>query len=410
MVELAILIGATVLALVVGTMRRDRVVALVLVLLVFVVVARPVATMTPLAAMIALTALAAMRRPEVLRARGLGRVYAPLTLLLVTLGYATWAHAPAKGWNFFALLAVSLLSSLLLMQAATDAERAVVSKWLVRLGVVVGLYAVLEVIGVAPAIWGAGTPSTNQIFTGLSRAQATMGHPLPLAFFLLVALLVAARDLDQRAGSRTLVLMALSAGLLATGSRSAVVLAMLFGVVVISRRVNFPLAAWIATLGLTLGIAFGIFRGDAAQRFLSSDSLSHRIGAFESVPRLLQWQDGREVWLGNGVFSAPSLFARGLLQRGEFYAVDNQFVSTLVEGGIVGLAALVWLLVAGVRTADTTGRLLILVSAAMFLSFDLLFYASATVMLGLALGRQSHPAPAPREAARSRRTAAATRR
>lgn len=394
-IELATLLTvAGFIVMVFATMRADRVVGLALAGLLVVVTASPEASIVQPAAMVALTGLAAMRRPEVLNLRALGPIGPPLALLLGVLTFATWTHAPLRGWGFLALMTMGLLSSILLMRAANADERRLSGRFLVALGVLASVYAVLEVADLVPVPYTPGTTSTNQIFTGLARAQATFGHPLPLAFFLLAALLIAAREMSSTGAARVVVVGTLFVGLLATGSRSALLLTVMFGVFVIGRRVNVPLALWIGALGATLAVTFGVASGEVTQRFLASDSLSHRLGAFESVPRLLQWQDTAAIWLGNGVFSAPSLFARGLLQKGEFFAVDNQYVTTLVEGGVVGVVALLWLLVAGFRSVDTMGRLLILATAAMFLSFDLLFYPTAVVIMGFALGRRA-PQPPP---------------
>lgn len=330
----------------------------------------------------AVTALAFARAPQ--KPRSTARVIPWLLLAYGALLVGSTAlHSEIANSTLLTATLVPAGCAFLLIVATDVVQRVRIEQFVVIAAAAESLYAIVEVArGLAPLWRGGAMGLESQIIPGLTRSQGTLGHPLPLALTCVTAigLLLARRYEAPRAatiGGITL----LAGGIVASGSRSALAIVAILLAFSIGRR------AWsvvtIAVLAVTLGAASlaaaGFFQSATYLNFIRGDSLSHRSGALSAVPRLLDSQDLGSILFGNGYFSAPYLFARGLLQQGNFYAIDNQLVTSLVEVGMVGMLLLVALSILCWSRAGRY-RLLVVGLVAFFFTFDILSWPSAATL------------------------------
>lgn len=348
-----------------------------------------------LAAVALLTVVTLMRRPDALKGRRPGLWLLVAYFALLALG--TPNSMDPGAWALLTGAAVAGLGVAVPFAAMSYVERRRSLSFIVGLASAQALYALMELVLKLPPLWGyasikaSGDPNImyNQIFSGIVRAQGTLGHPLPLALLMLVGIALVVRGGGPRNGLvRGLVLVLLVAGCFVAGSRSALTLA-LVGLCFGFGRVPWKsliVGGYLLGLGILIAIANGFRESDLYQRFANGSSVSHRTGALEAVPGLLTQQDPARLLFGNGYFSAYQLFRQGLLQVGNFFAVDNQFVMTLVEAGLVGLVVLGAIIVLATRRLGRDARLGFLAVVAFFLTFDVLSWPSGMALFAAFVG------------------------
>ncbi|HEY7145393.1 MAG TPA: O-antigen ligase family protein [Streptosporangiaceae bacterium] len=233
---------------------------------------------------------------------------------------------------------------------------------------------------------------------GLSRVIATAAQPLEftavLAMCLPLALYQARFAAPGRRRWRWTQVVLIAGALPMTVSRSAIVgLAVICAVLIPawSRRdrrraylvlVIAPVAVWLAKPGLLTSFA-GLFR----QLGSDSSSLSRTDAYSAAVPFI-----AHHPWLGSGF---QTFFPQ------TYFFVDNQYLTSLIEDGVIGLAALVALLATGWFTArsarhasaDPNTRELaqclaasVAAAAACFATFDALSFTIASGLCFLLVG------------------------
>ncbi|MDR6505109.1 O-antigen ligase family protein [Arthrobacter oryzae] len=312
-------------------------------------------------------------------------------------GLATPRSLEPASWNLLFGAVVAGLAPAITFAFMNAIERRQVLKFLVAVAAAEAAYSLFELIARTSPLWGyasvtkTGDPNLmyNQIDMALIRSQGTLGHPLPLALLLLVGLALVVRGVGPASAlMRVLTAALLFAGCFAAGSRSAMAVAVVLILLGIGRKrwKAIVVGGYLLILGAVVAVAAGFLESAAFQRFAASDSLSHRTGAVDAIPGLLEGQDFVNTVFGNGYFSAYQLYREGLLQVGNFFAVDNQFVMTLVEGGLSGLAVLVVLVIVAFRKIGRTARLGLLSVVFFFLSFDVLSWPSGMALFGLFVG------------------------
>lgn len=321
---------------------------------------------------------------------------------LALLGLTTFT-SPIANRNLYISLALVGFVSALAWATMSREESRIGFRWILSLGLVEAMYSLGEILLGFPVPWAAeGLESrANQLFEGLSRGQGTMGHPLPLALLLLVSLVVILQSgiVRSRLIRLAFVVVVLS-GTLATGSRSAVAVSgILLGFLLFRNRLK-SLVFGIVAIGVGYWIfsLSGLVESKVVQQFLGSDSLSHREGALESLPQLVDAQGIKQTIFGNGVFAHEALFNRGLLQSGNFHAVDNGFVTIFIETGVVGLLVIAIIMVSRVLRQGI-GRFMVFVVAVFFFTFDVLIWPSGIMLFAVSVGIASH-----KNAASARRT------
>lgn len=398
MTGLALLAAVVPVALVLATYRNERIVALVAATSLVAVAVFPM-HLVPSAIRFAeigwlllTVAVVRLRRPA--------RTDAVAMILLLAYLAGTWyatSGSMIEGAGFQLLMhAVTLLAFVVFGSDANPDERRVIYRTLVVVAVLESLYALYEFATQPDVLWASPVPEAmasggprlpHEVLDGAVRSQGTFGHPLLLAFFLLAALAVALRADYKRSINRTVVILILLAGLGASGSRSALVVAIaLLAFTVGVKRFSFWRGVIVSGIILAIAAASSFFTSDTYRRFTEGGSLSHRLETIDVADRLMNLRESTQVWFGDGWYSIESLAARGLLQSDGFVAIDNQWVALLAVSGVVGLAVWIILLLRAMRLADGPSRLALAAVVAMFFAFDALQFPATCAVAALLLG------------------------
>jgi len=199
------------------------------------------------------------------------------------------------------------------------------------------------------------TPFTDLLTRDqLNRPSATAIDPIELAVVLAVCLVIAVHRArfapDGRRGRRWVQVAIIAIALPMTVSRTGIVSLVVAGIVLLPTWPKWDRrAAYVAGLA---GTAFlfatkpGLL-GEFRSLFLqvgSDTSSASRTGAFSaSMPFIMQ-----HPWLGRGF---------GTFLPATYFFTDDQFLLTLVETGVIGLAALLGLFITGWLTARNARRM-----------------------------------------------------
>ncbi|WP_139765941.1 hypothetical protein [Gordonia sp. i37] len=226
----------------------------------------------------------------------------------------------------------------------------------------------------------------SNIFPGLLRGTGTLGHPLPMAFFFVVAFaftLAFSDQLDWRV--RWIVCGLAIGGCLLAGARSALVAVAVVFVIAVYRRsvVASVFTAVVLYLGYQLIGSQKLHEALGIDSLLASGSYTHRSRVIASLPALFD-QPLLRLLFGSG-YKAEGKVITAIL-GGRFSAVDNQFVTTMIASGLIGLLLFVaWL----VRSAWVNhGQLLLPIVGivVMFMSFDAMSWHATLALTVVVLG------------------------
>ena len=234
---------------------------------------------------------------------------------------------------------------------------------------------------------------------GLNRPAATAAHPLEFATVLAMSLALAihqARFAPQGLRFRRWLQVGLIGGALPmTVSRSAIFGIVVVGIVLLptwpkrDRRFAY-LALLVGTVAMFVTIPgmLGTFRTLFGAEGTSSSSTQSRTSAYSSSAPLI----GQHPWFGRGF---------GTLLPQTYFFTDDQYLSSLVQTGIIGLLALVALFVTGWLVARSARRLAtdvetrdlgqslaasVAVIAVSFATFDALSFSIAAGLTFVLLG------------------------
>lgn len=302
------------------------------------------------------------------------------TLLIWYTAVVTVSSLFADGTQIFYLLALPfVVLQYSAVWRSSESVKITLSKLIVALGVAEALLALLEFSRNTGPLIGPKVidERTNFLFPTHFRAQGTLGHPLALSAILLAAFtcLLASDHFSKRA--KILVGIVLTAGAITTGSATTVILG---GIAVVVSLVVTKHAgkALMAAVALFVCLAFYASRTVVWQRIIDkvsgTNSLQRQNSVF-SVPRLLMDQDYLSTLFGTGLNGAQKLYENGILPNTGFHAVDNQFVSALISGGVVALALLLAAHVVLVKSARNSKCALLLICLLMLgWSFDYLYW------------------------------------
>jgi hypothetical protein len=251
--------------------------------------------------------------------------------------------------------------------------------------------------------------SNSLLFDAVFREQGLAGHPIVMALILVVAIVLLWRNSAELSNAGRIIVLALLVwGLVISGTRSAIVAlvaGILFLAIVNARTLgarlrNLGLVVVVTALALTNSVVFS-YVASVATGLSESGSYSHRAGALEAVPGLINGLPIGRLFFGSGAGSEPVLFASGFLQQDGFNIIDNQFVTTLVSVGLIGLALIAILIVRTLLLGTPTTRGLLVVMVVMMNSFDLLrwtgpaivFFAIVALADSHMIGRESTRSP-----------------
>lgn len=270
----------------------------------------------------------------------------------------------------------------------TARERVLVLRAVVVVAAVESLWAAVELVAHLTPLWGyrGDYVRTNPLFgDSIARAQGSMGHPIVLGMITGIGvLLVWTNRVGFRPGVRAAAFVVCGGGVVLSGTRS--VLLALVVAVVVHLLLRGRLAAWLRNTVLVAVAAtvvvllnFGISR--LVDELVASGSWVHRIGSIAAVPDLLARPLGQSLW-GSGFGSEVSLFTHGYIPSTYgLQVVDDFLVYLLGTTGIVGLAGFLAITVWAFVRADRQGRALVVFFVLMFLSFDVLVWTYAGLVL-----------------------------
>ncbi|WP_182524741.1 O-antigen ligase family protein [Nocardioides dongkuii] len=232
-------------------------------------------------------------------------------------------------------------------------------------------FAAADPTGAGRAAYGA---SPNLILPGgWSRSSGTLGHPIPFALFLLAGLCLALRVQGiARREIRWATVSLLSAGLLLSGSRTTIFIALALAAIFaasVGRRLWRALALILAVpVGAVVVYGFGAFALQNA-RERSSFSLDFRLQAWETFVNLFN-RDLVEVLIGSGPSSAGELQEEGYVDLQGLQSIDNQVVTTFADLGLLGLSIFMVLLSVTILRRNRPEWFALAALWGMFLSFD----------------------------------------
>lgn len=285
---------------------------------------------------------------------------------LATYGYATYGWMPSDELNATDRSVITIMAVIVVGIMACDAVVGL-SRIDKLLRVIVYGCTFVAAIGLIQFFFGIdpthymvipGLRAVDDVNTLLERSifrrpSGTAGHPIEFGVVCAVAAPLAAhyafraKDAGLRTWTWWLCLLAVSIGAMVSLSRSAILGLMAAGIILLP---SWPVRRRWQTLGVAV-VFLGVMRllipgliGTLFSLFnnLSGDpSIQHRTEDYARA----EIQIAIHPWLGRGF---------GTYLPDKYGPLDNQYLGTLVENGIVGLSMLILLLLAGVYAAMRT--------------------------------------------------------
>ena len=298
-------------------------------------------------------------------------------LLLVFVGTAAAATlARATSTDSTSLISACLLLLVTLpISLLTRAEVQRVLRGVVVVASVVAVVLIAENLMDTPFFASIRFYQANPMMNEL-RAQATLAHPL-VAGFVLTAAIAAILTLRISAPVAVTASILLLVGTVATGSSSTVAVALLLTTCVVLRylrRAGRVILVPIVVAAVIIAIDKDVF--GATLTDLSPEYNKHRLNSLAAVPNLVTLRPHLEVIFGSGYGSTVDLYNSNIFINDLFYTVDNQFVSALSVGGIVGFIALSLLMLRPIfrKGIPLETRLAALGIVVLAVSFDFIFW------------------------------------
>lgn len=377
----------------IDTQRSDRTIVATSVIALLIVVAIPSAATSGLPFGGALPAIVAVFVQILGLLRSTGSLSWPPGAVWLIIFLVLQSFRP--GDMFYTLIIPLAFFQYILVWSASPSAKIRIRNWVIGIASAEAALAIVQALaGWGPLLGAARTIDTfNPFLPSLLRSQGTFSHPLVLALTALVGLALALPARDLRAGNRIIAVVILTAGAFFTGSSTAViVIGVLIGGFLAFRS---GLAAALCSGLLLLIIVLTLITTASLPENLLSDtnerSRAHRLNAIAAIPALFDERLLREVFFGSS--SIESLYARGVLINDGFYAVDNQIVTSIALGGLIGaIAAVVWSVIVFVGARDWPMRIALFAFFLTALSFDfLLSYTGAILLFTVAGIAQTQP-------------------
>jgi len=318
---------------------------------------------------------------------------APALLLAVlgVVGGSVSGDLSAEGSLAVVWLAASALGSI----AGRDLRYL---KALTYLGSPIAAYAILECLGL-PNYWTRLTQAnlfatSFGTFGGLHRAVATFGHPIP-ASVIFASLALLAITLRERRGVPWLAAL-YGVACLSTLSRTGIVALAAGGAMMVlfprepMARARAALVIAVAFIGVAV-LATSLLSGSLGERITQQDNAG-RAASLSILGHSLS-SDPASLLFGGGFRGAGSYLASigGNTATGlPSQIFDDELVTGIYDYGLVPLALVVLLVIAGIATTPARLRAVALpplvATAVGFLFFDGLFWHSASFMLFFFIG------------------------
>lgn len=266
------------------------------------------------------------------------------------------------------------------------------SRVIIGFAVIESLDAVLQYRGLRDAPWPSYDSSTyigtNSLTGSEFRSEGLLGHAIPLSLLLVTGVILTWLQHAQLRLSVRVFLTALFLGaIVLTGTRTAI-LALIIALIAAflslrgSTRVRASsgVALLVGVIAMMGSPRVASYASEVVGNLQSSGSYQHRRGVLDSIPSILNNSHGITFFFGSGMGSESNLFQAGIIESGGFSVVDNQFVTSLVWSGIVGLLALLALFVIAYISGSLTAAVL---SAAMLVylnSFDVFRWTGPAIL------------------------------
>ncbi len=216
----------------------------------------------------------------------------------------------------------------------------------------IGLAEVL--FGIMPPLSSFGpdyTAGLSGSVDGVPRARGTFGHSIPFAAFLTALLPIVwwvwPHATDKLSILRLPLFALLMGGILVSFSRSSwISFLILVAVFLTSKRADLRyrwlfVTFLVCSIAVLSGVGFGEIVSVRLEGVTQSGSYLQRFAGISSVPTILS-TDLFHILLGNGFNSRFTLYDQGTLRNvSDFQAIDNQFVSLIVDVGVLGLGVFV---------------------------------------------------------------------
>jgi O-antigen ligase len=197
----------------------------------------------------------------------------------------------------------------------------------------------------------------------LFRALGTFAHPIAFATFLATSLVIGMWVIRFPASKylgimRLGILTGVAIGVLVTFTRGAWIAVVVATIVGVARsrtsgadRLKIIVLCSVPVAAILIFTPLGGLAFEHSQGVQETASYDQRIGSLQSVPALLS-TDPIPALLGRGGGAAEELYMKGTLQgTEELQVVDNQYVSILIEGGLLGLSLFIAMLWSTLSTA-----------------------------------------------------------
>ncbi|THE19459.1 hypothetical protein E1J17_00820 [Kocuria rosea] len=310
----------------------------------------------------------------------------PLGALLVIAGFSTSFTEDNNEWMTLGVT-VQVTATAIFLAVAARLTGLMTFFWkvIISLACAEAIYAVWEIATDAPPLFRGARVSADgtslrlgsDMIPGIERAQGTFGHPLPLAFFLILSALVLILCFRWSWYVKVPLWVLIGVGVIVSGSRNALLLFVLLSALAYSKR---ALSYRGPVVVFALGAGILLFWSDISSqsvRLLTSGSFSHRVGALQSMEVLILERGVIRGLFGDGAASAPRLFEQGLLQDDGLQAIDNQLALTLAQQGVIGLLILLLIFLSAWRRSDMALRIILVGIFLECMIFDLLAWPSS---------------------------------
>lgn len=228
------------------------------------------------------------------------------------------------------------------------------------------------------------------------RVIGTLAHPIVLGTVAAVAIALAfTKEFTDRRWWRVACVTAGVLALCLSGTRSALIVLTVALIVQIFRDRS-VLSGILGRFAVALLIVLAIVSVNWRELRLISSlegslSLLNRLGSWRVLASVFE-KSPADLFLGLGARANETLAQGGYLAAGNFtYAIDNTFVSTILSGGFVALALILYLTGCALMNPHPIASCLGLVSVGMMLSFDIVFWPIPTLVLLIASSRMVVP-------------------
>ena len=317
-------------------------------------------------------------------------------LLLALFASASLITLVAYPPGFGLVLRMTLLAGLvvLVLAQAGPADRRRVVDGVVVVAVLQALAGLVEFVRGEPLLWGYKVFETgralwneNHLLGGdLVRVQGTMSHALPYGTLLMVGLVLLLTTWHRRRpGARWAAFVLLGTCIVLSGSRSAVVAAVLTLAYLLAssrRAATWHRGSIVAAAAAGVALVSWTAIAQTADTLLSSGSYLNRAGHYAAVPRLIG-RPALEALFGSGESSEARLFAQGYFFGTGFNVVDNQLLSSLATQGLFGVGLVIAVFVASAAHGTREVRACLIVFTSALMTFD--FFRMTTMVLLLAV-------------------------